>query len=117
MKIEVLHVADCPNLRPLLVQLREVTALPITTRVIDSDREAAQFGMAGSPTLLIDGVDPFAPPGQGDSSVSCRLHRDECGRLVSAPSAKQLRDAIAVARRCQPVVPPAHGGLACGPGG
>ena len=33
--------------------------------------------MAGSPTLLIDGVDPFAAPGQRDCGMSCRLYRDQ----------------------------------------
>jgi hypothetical protein len=100
MKIEVLHIPDCPNLPLLLQQLRGVTAIPIITHVIDSDRDAARFGMAGSPTLLIDGVDPFGSPGQGDFGVSCRLYRDDHGRLVPAPSAKQLCDAITAARRC-----------------
>jgi hypothetical protein len=76
MRLEVLHVPDCPHLAPLLVRLREVTDLPITTRVIDSDAEAAQFGMAGSPTLLIDGVDPFAV-----HQAIAHLHHD---RLLAA---------------------------------
>ena len=46
--------------------------------------------MTGSPTLLADGADPFARPGQLPS-VSCRLYRDEHGRRVPAPSAAQLR--------------------------
>jgi hypothetical protein len=46
--------------------------------------------MTGSPTLLADGADPFARPGQLPS-VSCRLYRDERGHQVPAPSAEQLR--------------------------
>ena len=34
--------------------------------------------MAGSPTILTDGTDPFARPGQ-QPSLSCRLYRDEQG--------------------------------------
>lgn len=97
MKLEVLHVADCPNLSPLLDRLREVTGLAVTTREIGSDTEAAEFGMAGSPTLLINGVDPFAASGQCDCGVSCRLYRDEAGRIMPAPSVEQLRAAIAAA--------------------
>lgn len=52
MKLEILHVPDCPNLPPLLKRLAEVTDLPVTTRVIDTDADAARFRMAGSPTLL-----------------------------------------------------------------
>ncbi|HET6299583.1 MAG TPA: alkylmercury lyase family protein [Kribbella sp.] len=94
MKLEVLHVPDCPNLAPLLQRLAEVTDQAVITRVIETDAEAAQYGMAGSPTLLIDGVDPFAPQGGCESGVSCRLYRDDNGRTVSAPSVEQLREAI-----------------------
>ena len=49
--------------------------------------------MTGSPTLLADGADPFARPGQLPS-VSCRLYPDENGRQSPAPSSGQLRDAL-----------------------
>jgi hypothetical protein len=49
--------------------------------------------MTGSPTLLIDGHDPFAEPGSA-ASLSCRLYRDESGRIVGAPSVAQLRRAL-----------------------
>jgi hypothetical protein len=107
MKLEVLHVPDCPNLAPLLRRLAEVTTLPITTRLIETDGDAATFGMAGSPTLLIDGTDPFAAGDDCGCGVSCRLYRDPDGRIVPAPSVEQLRDAITTAG--QPAVPPMPG--------
>ncbi|GAB3740342.1 alkylmercury lyase family protein [Microlunatus parietis] len=94
MKLEVLHVPDCPNLPPLLDRLAEITDVPVTTRLVQSDAEAAEHGMAGSPTLLIDGVDPFAGEEPCECGVACRLFRDEHGRLVPIPTAEQLRDAI-----------------------
>lgn len=103
MKLEVLHVPDCPNLGSMLERLAEVTALPVATRVIDTDADAARFGMAGSPTLLIDGVDPFTAAGACECGMSCRLYRDEDGRIVPAPSVEQLRDALTAASR--PAVP------------
>lgn len=93
--LEVLHVADCPNLEPMLERLRQVTGAPVTTREVINDAQAAALGMAGSPTLLINGVDPFAQPGDCAGALSCRLYRDELGRVVPAPSAEQLRAAIA----------------------
>jgi hypothetical protein len=95
MRLEVLHVPDCPNLAPMLARLAEVTELPVATRTVDSDADALRFGMAGSPTLLIDGVDPFAEAGRCECGVSCRLYRDQDGRIVAAPSVEQLREAIA----------------------
>jgi hypothetical protein len=97
MKLEVLHVPDCPNLPPLLQHLAEVTDLPVTTRLIETDADAAMFGMAGSPTLLIDGADPFATGDDCGCGMSCRLYRDATGRIVPAPSVEQLRDAITAA--------------------
>ena len=63
-------------------------------REIADEREAAAAGMHGSPTLLIDGVDPFAAPGQ-PPSLSCRLYRDATGPTARAPSVKALRQVLA----------------------
>jgi len=94
MKLEVLHVPDCPNLPPMLERLAEVTDLPVATRRIDNDADAARFGMAGSPTLLVDGVDPFTAAGDCECGVWCRLYPDENGQVFSAPSVEQLHDAL-----------------------
>lgn len=95
MKLEVLHVTDCPNLEPMLERLAEATDLPIDVREIITDDEAAALGMNGSPTLLVDGIDPFASHDACASGVSCRLYRDPDGRIVPAPSVDQLRAALA----------------------
>lgn len=102
MKLEVLHVTDCPNLRPMLDRLAEATDLPVATLEVTTDAEAARLGMNGSPTLLIDGIDPFASADQCVCGLSCRLYRDEEGRIVPAPSVDQLLDALAEARQSVP---------------
>jgi hypothetical protein len=112
MRLEVLHVRDCPNLPPMLARLAEVTDQPVTTRLIETETEAVTFGMAGSPTLLIDGVDPFATAQDCDCDCgpSCRLYRDPQGRIVAAPSAEQLRDAITAATGSAQVAATAEAG-------
>lgn len=97
--LEVLHVADCPNLAPLLERLRKATDLPVTTREISTGIGATTAGMNGSPTLLINGRDPFPNPNlqDCDCGVACRIYRDEHGRAVPAPSVAQLRAAVAAA--------------------
>jgi hypothetical protein len=65
----------------------------VSRQVIDDELEAARQGMHGSPTILVDGVDPFAEPGQ-PGTVSCRLYRDSDGRVDGAPSVSQLRQVI-----------------------
>lgn len=97
--LQVLHVPDCPNLAPLLQRLREATDLPVSTREISTAAAAAAAGMNGSPTLLINGQDPFLNPNphDHDRGVSCRIYRDEHDRAVPAPSVTQLRDAVTAA--------------------
>jgi hypothetical protein len=77
----------------------------VSHQVISDEGEAAQWGMHGSPTLLIDGADPFAEPGQ-PPSMSCRLYRDENGQLSGAPSLGQLRQAIEQAPAAAPGLDP-----------
>ena len=65
----------------------------VSRHVIADEAEAASRGMHGSPTILINGADPFAEPGQ-PASMSCRLDRGSDGRISGLPSAGQLRQAI-----------------------
>jgi hypothetical protein len=50
--------------------------------------------MHGSPTLLINGHDPFPTP-HDDHALSCRIYRDEHDQPTPAPSPAQLRNALA----------------------
>jgi hypothetical protein len=97
VNLEVLHVAQCPNLTAMLQRLGQATDLPVTTREISTATEASAFGMAGSPTLMINGADPFTTANHTDGALACRLYRDENGQPVPVPSLAQLRDAIAAA--------------------
>ncbi|MER6974492.1 alkylmercury lyase family protein [Nocardioides sp. NPDC057767] len=105
VRIEVLHVPDCPNLAPMLNRLHQVTDIPVSTREVRTDAEAAAFGMAGSPTLLINGDDPFADPDACECGIACRLYRDENDQIVSAPSAEQIRAALTKVHQPAPALP------------
>jgi Alkylmercury lyase len=98
LDLVVLHVPDCPNLPPMLARLAEVTTVPVRTREITTDAEAVAAGMRGSPTLLVNGRDPFAGTEPCSCGLACRLYRDEQGRLVAVPSADQLRAALVPGR-------------------
>jgi hypothetical protein len=95
MTLEILQVPGCPGADLLATRLDWMLAgrLRVTRRVVTSQADAERLGMTGSPTLLADGADPFARPGQLPS-VSCRLYPDEHGRPGPAPSAGQLRAAL-----------------------
>jgi hypothetical protein len=97
MQLIILAVPGCPNAPVLDDRLAAVVdgrvGVSVSRQVICDEGEAARWGMHGSPTLLIDGMDPFAEPGQRPS-MSCRLYRDENGQLSGVPSVDQLRQAI-----------------------
>ncbi|MBZ9638306.1 hypothetical protein [Streptomyces sp. PSKA30] len=101
MDIEVLVVPDCPNQQLVEERLRQaldgagLSGTAFTTRVIADQREAERSGFTGSPTILIDGRDPFAEPG-ASASVACRIYRTP-GGLASAPEADQIRQALRAA--------------------
>ena len=99
MRITVLAVPDCPNApvaagritaalagRPASVELVEVTG----------EAQAARLGMTGSPTILLDGVDPFAAAG-AVPSVSCRIYRGPDGAADGAPRVQDLTAALSAA--------------------
>jgi hypothetical protein len=98
MDVTVLAIAGCPHVA--LLEERLAAALAggpppvIIRRVITDPAEAARAGLHGSPTVLLDGSDPFAAPGQA-ASMSCRLYDNGAGPLEGAPSVGRLRQAIA----------------------
>ncbi|GAA0671916.1 hypothetical protein GCM10010193_25280 [Kitasatospora atroaurantiaca] len=94
MRVEMLTVPECPN-GPVLeerlaVVLADRPGVEVLHRVVEDQGAAGRLGMRGSPTLLVDGIDPFAAPGT-PTSVSCRLYRTADGRVDGAPSVEELR--------------------------
>ena len=81
---------------PLAEALAGRPAVQVARRVIADEDEATRWGMSGSPTLLVDGRDPFAQPGAGPA-VACRMYRAEDGRLDRAPAVEALRRIIELA--------------------
>ena len=97
MDLTLLTVPDCPHAAAFEERLAAALAgrpgAVVRRRQITDEAEAAQAGMAGSPTLLVNGADPFAAPGQVPG-LSCRLYRDAAGRPAPAPSVEELRRAL-----------------------
>jgi Alkylmercury lyase len=95
--LTVLAVPGCPSVELLEQRLTQVLQgrqnVTVSRHTIDDHDQAARRGMRGSPTILVDGIDPFAEPGQ-PASVSCRLYRQGHGQPKGAPSVRQLRRAI-----------------------
>jgi hypothetical protein len=101
MELTVLTVPGCPNAavfeERLAAALAGYPGVVVRRRQVADEQEAAETGMAGSPTLLINGTDPFAAPGQAPA-LSCRLYRDAAGQLAGTPSVEDLRRALEQAK-------------------
>jgi hypothetical protein len=104
MDIEILHVPGCPNLGLARARLataleRTATAAAVHEVVVADPTAAGALGMHGSPTITIDGRDPFGRD-MTEASLSCRLYWSG-GRLDGAPGVAELVEAIA-GRRDRP---------------
>lgn len=98
MTVTLLYFPGCPNwetaeanLRAALEEIGAGTA--VHRRVVDTVEDAERLGFLGSPTVLIDGRDPFGEPG-ATPGLSCRVYRTDAG-LAGAPTVAQLRAALA----------------------
>ena len=77
MKVELLHIVDCPNADVAEANARAaLDALGLGTVAVEvvtirTEVEAASTQFGGSPTILVDGVDLFpTAPGR---SLACRV--------------------------------------------
>ena len=109
MDIELLVVPDCPNESRALLTLEaafEQVGLgpqPVRVTMITNQDQAQKRGFIGSPTILLDGVDPFAVPGQSPA-VACRVYATPAGRS-GVPALDDVIAAVTAARSRGPATP------------
>lgn len=96
MNVTLQYFDGCPNWKLADERLRAVLGPDSTIqyRLVESQEDAEQLGFTGSPTVLVDGVDPFAKPG-APVGLACRVYLTAAGR-EGAPSIEQLREAMGV---------------------
>ena len=95
MEIIFQYFDDCPNWRLAHDRLGEVLEgrddVEVIMELVTSPESAEAVGFRGSPTIVIDGVDPFdhgdLPPA---GTLACRVYQSADG----APTLDQLRAAI-----------------------
>jgi hypothetical protein len=98
-RIELLWWRGCPSTPKTLADLRAaldqagLDPAAIEVREISGHDQAQREGFPGSPTIRIDGVDPF--PADDAVGLSCRLYRLSDGRPSPTPDPQQLRAALA----------------------
>ena len=77
MKIELLHVSDCPHVDAARALLRECL-IELQLNVIIEEKEGAY----PSPTILVDGIDVMGAP--ASQVAACRLDVPTRRRLLFA---------------------------------
>ncbi|NIJ14400.1 hypothetical protein FHU38_004801 [Saccharomonospora amisosensis] len=103
MEIELAVVPDCPNADAARNVLRQALAeigldgSAVVTRTVRSEAEAREIGFVGSPSIRLNGRDPFVEPGQ-QVSLSCRMYRTAAG-VRGVPEAEAVRQALRDAAR------------------
>lgn len=97
LDIELLLVPDCP-IEAAVVELVRAglratgVAASLRTTVITTQAEAQRRRFTGSPTILIDGQDPFAQPGAG-VGIACRVYPTP-GGMAGIPPQRDLDQAL-----------------------
>jgi hypothetical protein len=111
MQVKILYFTGCPNLATMADRVRIVLAelgrADVAVQAEDVHQASAlSSAWAGSPTLLLDGRDPFAAAGRPRAAIdgglnlvpspggdACRIYVTANG-LEGAPSVDQLRTAL-----------------------
>lgn len=95
MKLELLYFEDCPNWENAAERLDEIArrrGLAVERRLVATPEEAEAARFRGSPTILVDGEDPFAS-GDEPFGLACRVYQTPDGPAGS-PTTEQLEAVI-----------------------
>lgn len=102
--VRYLYNEDCPSYEEGLEVLRAAALevggeMVFEEQLITEDAEAEALGFYGSPTYLIEGRDPFAPPpGVPATARACRAYTTSDGSISPVPDVDQLVAALSEAR-------------------
>lgn len=97
MKIELLWFSGCPNWQETNARLRQAVPLAavdaeVLLVEVTTPEDAERLRFRGSPTVLVDGRDPFAEESD-PVGLSCRVFQTPDG-LRGAPTIEQLVDML-----------------------
>jgi ABC-2 type transport system permease protein len=107
MRIELLYFDGCPTYRSAEEDLRKILVeegveAEVEMVAVNSDEEARRLRFPGSPTLRIDGRDPFpvSEPSEG-RNLACRVYATPEG-MKGAPTTAMFREALGSAEEESP---------------
>jgi hypothetical protein len=98
MEVILRYCDGCPHWETVRQRLRAALDeaghedTEIVLEMVVSTQQAQRLGFIGSPSIIVDGRDPFA---QGDepSGLACRLYRTPNG-LTGSPTQEQLAEQL-----------------------
>ncbi|MCT9624815.1 thioredoxin family protein [Pseudarthrobacter equi] len=98
MRLELLHIDECPNSDQARERLEEALAalgrneVTVHMRLLKTPSDIKDTAFAGSPTFALDGADIF-PAGAPASDLACRVYQTPQG-LAGLPTVDQLTEAL-----------------------
>ena len=97
MRVQVLFFEGCPHRKEAFDLLGGVLeevgwSGGVEPVIVDTPEGAEEWGFRGSPTFLLDGVDPFADP-RSPVGLSCRVYSTSTGP-AGVPDRKDLVRAV-----------------------
>ncbi|KRE54766.1 hypothetical protein [Phycicoccus sp. Soil748] len=98
MDIRLLYFDGCPHRTVAEERLRSALSRvgregeEVRHVLVETPEEAERLGFIGSPTILVDGLDPFASGGE-QPALACRVFSTPEGRAGS-PTVDQLVEVL-----------------------
>ena len=92
------YFEGCPNWQTSERRLREAldqtghSDVPVDREEVETPENAERLGFVGSPTVLVDGIDPFAQAG-ASAGLACRVYVTPDG-LAGSPTVEQLAEVL-----------------------
>lgn len=96
MRVELRYFDGCPNWRVTEQRLRSLAdelGFEVVLRRVETPDEAEALDFRGSPSVIVDGADPFAT-GSEPVGLACRLYDTPEG-TAGSPTTEQLREVLA----------------------
>jgi hypothetical protein len=96
VRITIQYFEGCPHWKIADERVKGVLRrlgredVTVDHQLIDSPETAERVGFHGSPTILIDGRDPFAT-GREQIGMACRVYRTDSGAQFAPTEAELLR--------------------------
>lgn len=98
MRVTLRYFDGCPHWRTADARLKEAlvntghAGVVVAYERVETPAAAERLGFVGSPTVLVDGIDPFARAGS-PVGLACRVYLTPEG-LAGSPTVDQLMEVL-----------------------